>query len=569
MAPMSKRVIASAFLLLACAFLLPIGPVAVALGGVEPGSPRFDAVADGIAIFKGLLALHGLLLVIAARFAPRGAACEPLVERGLRTPPPSRPSTVWGLGGLLALAFSLRLYRVEVGLSYDEIDTLVHYARRPLGEVLTTYDSQNHHVLFSLLARLAVVGFGETAASLRLPAVILGVFGIWALYRLALRVADARESIFAAALLTVSYHHVWFSQSARGYTGLMLFALLGTIAFFDMLAERAPRGVSRPLVYGLWMALGAWTHATAVFVSAAHGVVWLFTLWTARKRAAGANRWQPALGFLFTLTLTALLYSFVLPQLGRVLFAPSMPGVETEWKEPGWLVMETLRGLSSGLPGGSFTIATGAILGMLGLRSYYRQSVEVLATFLLPTLITAASLLATSHNLWPRLFFSSGGFFVLIALRGVTEWARIFSFGPVQGLIRKMTDAALGLLCLISVASLFERVWLPKQDFEGALAFVQAGRRDGDAVATVDMTVLPYSEYFGAGWTPVDTVEALESLEASHDRTWIVYSTPTRLKAAQPEIWSRLEQRYDVQREFGGTLGGSEVVVALYERPDR
>jgi mannosyltransferase len=564
---MSKLVIASAFLLLGCAFLLPIAPVAVELAGAD--SSRLGEVATGISIFKGMLALHGLLLVIVARFAPRGAACEPLVPRGLRVPPRSRPSTVWGLGGVLALAFSLRMWELENGLSYDEIDTLVHYARKPLGEVLSTYDSQNHHVLYSLLARASFVGFGESAAALRLPAVILGVLGIWALYRLALRVADSREAIFAAALMTVSYHHVWFSQNARGYTGLMLLALLGTISFFDMLSERAPRGFGRPLAYGLWMALATWIHATAVFVTAAHGVVWLASQWTARKRAVGSNRWQPALGFLFSGTLALLLYSPVLPQLGKVLLAPSMPGAATVWKEPGWLVMETVRGLSQGVPGGAFTLAIAGVVGALGVRSYYRQSVEVLAAFLLPTLITAAALLATSHNLWPRMFFSSGGFFVLIALRGVTEWARIFSFGTVQKLIRGMTDAALGLLCLMSLVSLVGRVWLPKQDFEGALAFVQQERREGDAVATVDMTVMPYSEYFSTGWTPVDTAAALESLEAEHERTWVVYSTPTRMKAAQPEIWERLQQRYQSARAFGGTLANSEIVVALYVRPER
>src|SRR5688572_18942323 len=132
---MSKLVIASAFLLLLCAFLLPIAPLAVALVGAD--SPRFDDVATGVAMFKGVLAVHGLLLVIVARFAPRGAAFEPLVERGLRVPPLSRPATVWGLGGLLALAFALRMFQLDVGLSYDEIDTLVHYARRPVGEVIS------------------------------------------------------------------------------------------------------------------------------------------------------------------------------------------------------------------------------------------------------------------------------------------------------------------------------------------------------------------------------------------------------------------------------------------------
>ena len=33
-------------------------------------------------------------------------------------------------------------------------------------------------------------------------------------------VATTHEALLAAAFLTVSYHHVWFSQNARGYTAL-------------------------------------------------------------------------------------------------------------------------------------------------------------------------------------------------------------------------------------------------------------------------------------------------------------------------------------------------------------
>ena len=90
-------------------------------------------------------------------------------------------------------------------------------------------------------------------------------------------------------------------------------------------------------------------------------------------------------------------------------------------------------------------------------------------------------------------------------------------------------------------------------------------RRPGDAVATVDMTVMPYRDYYDCAWTAVDTVESLETLERSHPRTWIVFCTPTRMKAAQPDIWARIEREYRVQATYWGTLGGSEVIVALRE----
>ena len=186
-------------------------------------------------------------------------------------------------------------------------------------------------------------------------------------------------------LLTLSYHHVWFSQNARGYTGLLFFTLLGTHEFLRMLSERAPRGFARPLRYGAWMALATLIHATAVFAVAAHGAVWLATLWTSRKQACGANRRVPALGFLFAVSLAWLVYALVLPQFVHTLLRPTMPGATTEWKDPLWLVRETLAGISRGLPGGAVTLAVGAFVALLGLRSFWKQGPALLGTFMLGT----------------------------------------------------------------------------------------------------------------------------------------------------------------------------------------
>lgn len=563
---MSKTVILAAASCLLAGLLLPVEALARWLVG--DGGASLEQVARGAIVLKGALALQGLLLVLAARFAPRGARCEPLVASGIRRAARMPASALWAIGGLLVLGLVLRAPGLGQGLSFDEIDTLVHYARRPLPQVLSTFDSQNQHLLYSVLARTSFVLFGESGWAVRLPAVLLGVASLWALYRFALLVTDAREAIFAATLLTVSYHHVWFSQNARGYTGLLLFTLLGSAVFLRMLAEDQPRGFSRPLVYGAWMALATVIHATAVFAVAAHGLVWLACLWSARRKAAGANHLQLALGFVFAGSLSLLFHALVLPQFFETLLAPTMPGAKVEWKEPAWLVAETVRGLSQGVPGGGFTLVGALVIALLGLRSYARQSWAVAGTFVLGLGVTAVALLATKHNLWPRMFFFAAGFAVLIAVRGITEWARIFSFGQMQPLISKLTTAALAMACLMSAATV-PTAWLPKQDFEGALHYVERERAPGDAVATVDMTVMPYAEFFTAHWTAVDKVEALEALEASHPRTWIVYCTPTRMRAAQPEIWERLQRDYREAAVFWGTLGGSQVVVAVCERPAR
>jgi mannosyltransferase len=172
---------------------------------------------------------------------------------------------------LTTLGAGLRLYNLDSGLWYDEIKTLIDAVRPPLGQILTSLAGDNDHPLYSVLAHLSIAAFGESAWSLRLPAAIAGIATIPALYLLGTRVAGHFEALAAAALLTLSYHHIWFSQNARGYTLLLLCAVVAT----HLLLIALRHGRRRTYVwYGIVAALGTYTHLTMVFVIASHAVVW-------------------------------------------------------------------------------------------------------------------------------------------------------------------------------------------------------------------------------------------------------------------------------------------------------
>ena len=559
---MHRATLLAALALALVGLLLPPYTTATALAGVERGRE----VAGGVWILKGLLVLNAALIWAVGRWAPRSGSYEPLLARGLRRPPPGGPSSKWGIGGLLVLATVLRLHALEAGPWLDEIDTWVNYARRPLGEIVTTFDSQNQHLLYSVLARLSIVLFGDGVWALRLPAAVLGVLGVLALWRFALWITDSRQALFAAALLTVSYHHVWFSQNARGYTGLLLFTLLGSAAFLRMLGTREPDGPGAPAAYGIWMALAISTHATAVLSVAAHGLIWIALLIGARGRIVGSNRWGPGIGFLLAASFSLLLHGLVLPQLVDTLTEPTMAGRDVEWKNPVWLVTETLGVLSRGLPGGRLTVGLGLLVGCLGLVSYARQGLSVLAVLVLGGVLTAAVMVATEHNLWPRLFFFSAGFFVLIGIRGFAAWVALTARAGLRPLQGGILTALLALACLTSAATL-PGVYGPKQDFRGALDHVEAARGPGDAVVTVDLTVFPYRDLYGSGWQVVDNLPDLRAIERIHPRTWLVYSTPPRLRVEHPDVWEWLEAEYEESRIFRGTVSGGEVVVMVRSHP--
>jgi hypothetical protein len=175
---------------------------------------------------------------------------------------------------------------------------------------------------------------------------------------------------------------------------------------------------------------------------------------------------------------------------------------------------------------------------------------------LLPALVSGAALLLLQHNLWPRFFFFSAGFAVLILVRGgfaLTEWwlpARVQWIAPV-----------VTALVVLASATTVPKAWSPKQDYSGAMTWIDRMAAPADAVVTVDLTRYPYQAFYRKPYQPVDSLAVLERVEQTHPRTWVLYTFPIRLAVVQPGIWERLEQQYRVAARFPGTVGGGAIVI--------
>jgi len=516
----------------------------------------------------------GLFLVLAAGHAGLAIAWlrRPRPPRSDGSPPPERaPSSdpAWlddrraavALGAILVVGLVLRVIGLGEGLWFDEVKTQVRYVVHPLGTILTTYDDQNQHMLYSVLARIGFVLFGETPAALRWPAVAFGVVSLWAVARFARRVAGRLESLLAAALLAVSYHHVWFSQNARGYTGLLLWTLLATGFLVDLLRNRDGSRRALPFAYGASIALAMYTHLTAIVLPVSHVAV---AAWAAfGPRAKGASR--PAIvpllwGFVLAGTLSLQLYAPVVDQVAGVLLHPTLAGVAVEWKNPIWMITETVAGLAAGLPGGVLALLPVAAVGLVGLASHLRRDPEATAAMILPLVATAIAILALGHNLWPRFFFFGAGFAVLIGLRGL-----LVACNAVAGARGPAIAAATGGLAVLASLATVPSAWAPKQDYLGAEAFVDANAADRDAIVMVDMAILPFDEWRHRDWATVADAAELAEVEAGHERTWLVYSFPASLEALQPGVWERVRSEYREAARFGGTVRGGDIFVMVRE----
>lgn len=518
-------------------------------------------VRAGVWCFKAGLVLHAVLIAAIPAIPMlrvRSAALSPMTQE----PTARAPRYEWALvAAILLVGALLRLYQLPNGLWFDEIQTLVEYVRRPMGQILTTYDSQNQHLFYSVLARLAFDLFGESALALRLPAAAMGILSLWAVYLFARLVTGRTESVLAAAFLAFSYHHVWFSQNARGYTGLLLWTLLGSACFLRLITGRYQRPWLLAMLYAACMALAAYTHITAVLVVVAHFITWLVLFFRAPS-PRGLDGWIPFFGMAFAATLTLQLYALVLPQVFGTVLNPPRGAAATEWQSPLWFLTESLRGLRQGIPGGWLTLGLGGLVVAAGLASYWRRGRAILAVMLLPAAVSAAALLALQHNLWPRFFFFSAGFGILIVIRG--GYALVERILP--GRLALVAPAVTALVIAAS-ATTVPRAWYPKQDFTRASEFLDTSVRPGDSIVTVDLTRFPYQAYYRRDYIPVDSLAQLTRIEAADRLTWVLYTFPIRLAVVQPQIWQRLESGYTEAARFPGTIGGGAIVVMKSRNP--
>ncbi len=477
---------------------------------------------------------------------------------------------VAGIAALTLVALLLRVAGSNSGLWIDEIYSMLNSFRPPLAETVTAFPRDNHHPLYSILAHLSLSLFGEAPWTVRLPSVVFGAATIPLLYGLARHLTTRREALLASALLAVSYHHVWFSQNARGYVMLAFFTIACTWCLLRLL-EGGP--LAWVVAYAGAGALGAYTHLTMVFVVIGHAVVCLALLMLPGRRQAW-SRLGPSLFWAFTLAAigTLLLYAPVLLQV-REYFVnrPSgLRGIST----PGWALVEMLRVLALGFGAGRIILGFGVLamagfLFALGLHSYARRNGTALALFIAPAFAILAGALVARGTFYPRFLFALIGFGILIGVRGVmiaAGWIeRRWLSRPEAEAERHPIGTGLVLVALLlSLASLAGNYRYPKQDFEGAARYIDAHRGPGEAVAAAGAAVVPFRDYLRRDWAEVSTAADLDRLRREHS-VWLVYTFPRYLEHSAPEIMAIADASCRTPQVFRGTVGGGDILVCRLE----
>jgi hypothetical protein len=192
----------------------------------------------------------------------------------------------------------------------------------------------------------------------------------------------------------------------------------------------------------------------------------------------------------------------------------------------------------------------------------------VVYLFVFPAIIGAAIVISKGHHLWPRFFFFAFGFGTLILIRGISEAANavfwILRWKPERS--AALASIVCTLLVVGSLAAV-PKAYGPKQDYEGARQFVEAERRQGDAIVTVGVATFPYKELYRLDWQEAKDAGALNTIRSRASRTWVIYTLRPVLDSMNPDIAVMLDKEFTIARKFGGTLQAGTVVVCRADVP--
>ncbi len=180
---------------------------------------------------------------------------------------------------ILALAFYLRFSHLGSRPLYqDEPHNSVELATAPLSYIVSTNSGS---ILYPLLLHF-LLPLGNTEFTARLPAALFGLLSVWLIFLIGKSLFGKKEGLLAAFLAALSGHFIYFSQQARGYSGLLLFALC---SFYFFLRAINKNQRSRWGLYALFTIIAAYMSFFALVIIPVQICFFVFLL--AEQRITG------------------------------------------------------------------------------------------------------------------------------------------------------------------------------------------------------------------------------------------------------------------------------------------
>ena len=184
--------------------------------------------------------------------APSGASPLDKVVTAIRT---SRYLQI--LIGLTFVGFILRFYNLGGNsLWLDEATTLT-FARQSAGEIWASVAAGEFNPPLFYWLEHGMILFGESEFVLRFLPALLGVLTIPVIYLIGKEFRDKNVGLLAAALLTFSPFHIFYSQEARAYAPMLFFFSLALLFYIKAYRSNETRSW---VLFGIFSAIAFWMH---------------------------------------------------------------------------------------------------------------------------------------------------------------------------------------------------------------------------------------------------------------------------------------------------------------------
>lgn len=406
---------------------------------------------------------------------------------------------VWILPAILALAALLRFFQLDAqSFWYDEGNS-ARAAERSLSLITAAAIGDIHPPLYYYALHFWRGLFGESEFALRSFSAILGVVLVWLIYLLGRQFFDQATALVAAFIAAVNPFQVYYSQEARMYILLAVWAAASTCLLVHCLETRF---LSRyGALYVLTAAAGLYTHYAFPFVLIVHnlaGMGWIV-----------AHHFRPATSVLRPLSFVLRLLSSHLVQWATlqvaivVLYLPWL-GVALqrlpEWQspapayQPGPALLDTIRWLAFGrtIPTASVTVALGAIglllcvslLPMPNTQYPNRPALFLLAWLLIPIVLIFA--LGLYREAYLKFLLVCSPAFCLLFARGImTAWHAARGSVSLTRSWQVLVISLLILVAVLTVQSLSNLYFDPayaRDDYRSIAQRIQREARPGDAI---------------------------------------------------------------------------------------
>lgn len=209
---------------------------------------------------------------------------------------------------ILLVAFLLRIYNLGYESIWMDEAFSVSLAKLDFLGIIKGTAKDLHPPLYYLILHVWIKLFGVSEFIIRFMSVIFGVFTVFMVYKIGVKIFNKEVGTVSALIIALSIFNIYYSQEARMYS-LMAMLTLISLYYFIMLFQKRGAGVSIGYIFSTIFLI--YTHVYGLFILIAQNIYVLLLLPVLRKQSKlNIKKWA-FLQFLIILLFSPWIYVLI------------------------------------------------------------------------------------------------------------------------------------------------------------------------------------------------------------------------------------------------------------------